>query len=118
VTWSPLVRFSFQEERGYASEDHQRAPITNSVVSADPPLIRRVGGELPIEQVRRDWLAVIAHGRALETLLHAGAGRPPASAESRVTADPFVLLEQVPVNPRTPVPALASANDARTSTFN
>ena len=33
---------------------------------ADPAPIRRVGRELPIEQIRRDRLVVIAHRRALE----------------------------------------------------
>lgn len=39
-------------------------------MSPYPPLIRGLGGELPIEQMRRNRLIMIAHGRAFEPLPH------------------------------------------------
>ena len=75
---------------------------------ADPALIRRVGRELPVEQIRRDRLVVIAHRRALEALprprfqpvlLH--------QPNHALAADALLLLEQVLVNARAAVPLLA-----------
>jgi hypothetical protein len=75
---------------------------------ADPALIRRVGRELPVEDIRRHRVVVIAHRRARE---------PPADPRLQAlflhqpndafAADPHVLLEQVTMNPRAAVPVLA-----------
>jgi hypothetical protein len=39
---------------------------------ADPRLIWRLRGELPIQEICRDRLIVITHRRALKPLAHAG----------------------------------------------
>jgi hypothetical protein len=57
-------------------EDHrqrQLAALANNELGrvADPPVIRRFRGELPLEQIRRDRLVVIAHRRAFEPLADA-----------------------------------------------
>src|SRR5262249_28739509 len=74
-----------------------------------PAPIGSLRRERPIEQIRRDRLIVVAHRGALEPLPHAGLEavllHQPNDA---LAADGLVvLLEQIPVNPRTAVPALA-----------
>src|SRR5947209_7589850 len=75
---------------------------------ADPASIRRVGGELSVEQIRRDRLIVIAHRRALEALPRAGFQTVLLHQPNHaLPTDALVLLEQVFVNPRTAVPVFA-----------
>src|SRR5439155_4094502 len=75
---------------------------------ADPALIRGVGRELPIEQIRGNRLAMMAHGRACEALPDPGLQAILLhQTDDPLAAHPHLLLEQVPVNPRTPVPLLA-----------
>ena len=75
---------------------------------ADPAPIRRVGRELPVEQIRRDRLVVIAHRRAFEAF-----PRPRFQAvllhqpNDPLAADADLLLEQIFVNARAAVPLLA-----------
>lgn len=75
---------------------------------AHPPLIRRLCCELSIEQIVGDRQVVVAHGRAFEALalprlqllfLH--------QTDHPLAADPLLLLEQVLVDARTAVAALA-----------
>ena len=75
---------------------------------ADPAPIRRVGRELPVEQIRRDRLIVIAHRRAFEPL--PGPRFQPVllhQPNHALAADARVLLEQILVNARAAVPLLA-----------
>ena len=73
--------------------------MTNSVVVADPPLIRRRGRELPVEEIRRDRLVVVAHRRAFEAFPLAGlqAGLPHQTDHPFATHG-LVLRDQVTVN--------------------
>ena len=84
------------------------SPMTNSVVSPTQRRFGAVGRELPVEQIRRDRLIVIAHRRALEAFprarLQAVLLHQPNHA---LAADALVLLEQVLVNARAAVPLLA-----------
>jgi hypothetical protein len=75
----------------------------------DPALIRRLGGELPVEQIRRHRLIVVAHRRALEALAHprlkaVGLHQP----NDALAADALLMVvSQVAVNPRTAVATFA-----------
>ena len=75
---------------------------------ADPPLIRRISLKPSVQQIGRDGLVVITHGRALEAL--AEPRHQPVflhQAHDPFAADVLVLLEQVLVDTRAAVPLLA-----------
>ena len=83
-------------------------PMTNSVVSPTPPLIRGVRLELAVEQIRRDRLVVIAHGGYFVTL----PGPCDQACFLHQPDDPFathllVLLDQVFVNARAAIALFA-----------
>jgi hypothetical protein len=72
---------------------------------AHPALIRRLGRELAIEEIRGDRVIVIAHRCAAEALpdprlqallLH--------QTDDPLSTHPHLLLEQVPIDPRASVP--------------
>ena len=63
---------------------------------ADPPLIRRGGRELPIEQIGRDRLVVIAHRRELEPPPHAASQAVLLhQPDDPLAADRLAVLDQV-----------------------
>src|SRR5579859_3319515 len=57
-TTNPRVEVDDRREVELAVGDRQFRGV------ADPALVRRSGRELLLEQVRRDWLLVVAHCRA------------------------------------------------------
>ena len=75
---------------------------------ADPPLIRRRRRKLPVEQIGRDRLVVIAHGGHFVPL-----ARPRLQAvflhqsDHALAAHALLLLDQIFVNARAAVPLLA-----------
>ena len=74
----------------------------------DPPLVGRFGDKVLRQHVGRDRLIVVAHRGDFVSLTH-----PRLEAlflhqtNDPLTTDPFVLLDQVFVNPRTAVPMCA-----------
>ena len=86
---------------------------------ADPPLIRRVRLKPTVQQIGRDGLVVITHGRVLEAL--AEPRHQPVflhQSHNAFAADVLVLLDQILVDTRAAVAVLALAsNETRTSTF-
>jgi hypothetical protein len=77
---------------------------------ADPPLIRRRRRKLPVEQIGRDRLVVIAHRGHFVPL---ACPRPQAvflhQADHALATHAFLLLDEIFVNAGAAVPLLARA---------